>query len=285
MHLFQGHRTSSEPLWHVGLPPLFTQAYIHSLHRFLAHFMICDDYFMISSGFPLVDEVLGELFDMEEVVVEAEEVEERGTPTVRLATEGEGSETGCPSKGEASGGEGTAAGLGGQGLEDGGQDAEGEVRTGAQGLEGGLEGGPVTRKGKSRRRQPKVADATGGQEEPMGKGEENAGGGVSTGGLEGGKVTRKGRSRRRQPKVADVTGGQEEPMGKGPMGKGEENAGGGVSMGGASGTGQASGTVGSDGVYRPTPQEAWDAGRHLRVQWGARHLTRDEKMWMDSLFD
>ena len=52
MHLFQGHRTSSEPLWHVGLPPLFTQAYIHSLHRFLAHFMICDDYFMISSGFP-----------------------------------------------------------------------------------------------------------------------------------------------------------------------------------------------------------------------------------------
>ena len=53
MHLFQGHRTSSEPLWHVGLPPLFTQAYIHSLHRFLAHFMICDDYFMISSGFPL----------------------------------------------------------------------------------------------------------------------------------------------------------------------------------------------------------------------------------------
>ena len=52
MHLFQGHRTSSEPLWHVGLPPLFTQAYIHSLHRFLAHFIICDDYFMISSGFP-----------------------------------------------------------------------------------------------------------------------------------------------------------------------------------------------------------------------------------------
>ena len=55
MHLFQGHRTSSEPLWHVGLPPLFTQAYIHSLHRFLAHFMICDDYFMISSGFPLFE--------------------------------------------------------------------------------------------------------------------------------------------------------------------------------------------------------------------------------------
>ena len=56
MHLFQGHRTSSEPLWHVGLPPLFTQAYIHSLHRFLAHFMICDDYFMISSGFPFHSE-------------------------------------------------------------------------------------------------------------------------------------------------------------------------------------------------------------------------------------
>ena len=58
MHLFQGHRTSSEPLWHVGLPPLFTQAYIHSLHRFLAHFMICDDYFMISSGFPLIRETV-----------------------------------------------------------------------------------------------------------------------------------------------------------------------------------------------------------------------------------
>ena len=144
-----------------------------------------------------VDEVLGELFDMEEVVVEAEEVKERGTPTVRLATEGEGSETGRFSKGEDTGGEGTAAGLGGQGLEDGGQDAEGEVRTGAQGLEGGLEGGPVTRKGKSRRRQPKVADVTGGREEPMGKGEETAGGGASTGGLEGGSVTRKGRSRGR----------------------------------------------------------------------------------------
>jgi hypothetical protein len=63
MHLFQGHRTSSEPLWHVGLPPLFTQAYIHSLHRFLAHFMICDDYFMISSGFPFQEcsQLSGEL--------------------------------------------------------------------------------------------------------------------------------------------------------------------------------------------------------------------------------
>ena len=56
-------------------------------------------------------------------------------------------------------------------------------------------------------------------------------------------------------------------------------------MGGASEKCQASGTVGSDGVYRPTPQENWAAGQHLRVQWGARHLTRDEKMWMDALFD
>ena len=54
MHVFQGHWTSSNPLWHVGLPPLFTHAYIHSLHRFLAHFMICDGHFMISSGFPFV---------------------------------------------------------------------------------------------------------------------------------------------------------------------------------------------------------------------------------------
>ena len=74
MHLLQGHRTSSEPLWHVGLPPLFTQAYIHSLHRFLAHFMICDDYFMISSGFPFqpcaaLDEGQGAQFHVLSLIV------------------------------------------------------------------------------------------------------------------------------------------------------------------------------------------------------------------------
>ena len=85
-----------------------------------------------------VEKEVEETIDMEEMVADAEvaeqeeevqveAVEERDTPTVRLASEGEGSETGCISKGEASGGEGTAAGLGGQGLEDGGQGAKSDA--------------------------------------------------------------------------------------------------------------------------------------------------------------